>query len=55
MIIVNLSIDFYILILGLSDMGRIKYQDIFDQYFDNIVVMSIGAFTKYLRNEIFDK
>ena len=45
--------------LGLGDMSRIKYHNIFDQitlyrHCDNIVGM-IGAFIKYLHNEIFDK
>ena len=43
--------------LGLGDMSRIKYHNIFDQitlyrHCDNIVGM-IGAFIKYLHNEIF--
>ena len=46
--------------LGLGDMEKIKYHDIFDQilwyrYRNNIVVLTIGAFTKYLHNDIFDK
>ena len=46
--------------LGLGDMEKIKYHDILDQipryrYHNNIVVLTIGAFTKYLHNEIFDK
>ena len=41
-------------------MEKIKYHDIFDQipqyrYRNDIVVWTIGAFTKYLHNEIFDK
>ena len=39
---------------------KIKYHDIFDQipryrYYTDIVVLTIGAFTTYLDNEIFDK
>ena len=46
--------------LGLGDIDKIKYRNIFDQipqywYCDNIVGMTNGAFTKYLYNEIFDK
>ena len=44
--------------VGLGDMEKIKYHDIFDQiprYRNDIVVLTIGAFTKYLHNEIFDE
>ena len=47
--------------LGLGDKEKIKYHDIFDQIpryryrNDIIVVLTIGAFTKYLHNAIFDK
>ena len=46
--------------LGLGDMEKIKSHDIFDQipryrYRNDIVVLTVGAFTKYLRNEIFDE
>ena len=46
--------------LGLGNMEKIKYHDIFDQilryrYRIDTVVLTIGAFTKYLHNEIFDK
>ena len=41
-------------------MEKIKYPDIFDQipryrYCGDIVGLTIGAFTKYAHNEIFDK
>ena len=47
-------------VLGLGDLEKIKYHNVFYQilryrYCDDIVVLTIGAFTKYLHNEIFDK
>ena len=40
-------------------MEKIKYHDIFDQlpygYFGDIVEVTIGAFTKHLHNDIFEK
>ena len=46
--------------LGLGNMEKIKYHDIFDQipryrYRNDSVVLTIGAFTEYLHNEILDK
>ena len=46
--------------LGLGDMDKIKYHDILDQipqyqYYNNIVEMTVDAFTKSLHDEIFDK
>ena len=34
---------------------KIKYEDIFDLDYNNIVGMTVGAFKKSLNNEIFDK
>ena len=47
-------------VLELGDLDKIKYHDIFYQilpyrYCDDIVGLTIGAFTKYLHDEIFDK
>ena len=46
--------------VGLGDMEKIKYHNIFDQipqyrYRNDSVVLTIGAFTKYLYNDICDK
>ena len=51
---------FPLLTVGLGDMEKIKYHDIFHQipryrYRNDIVVLTNGAFTKYLHNEISDK
>ena len=56
----RLALDLTYPKLGLGNMEKIKYHNIFDQipryrYRNDIVVLTIGAFTKYLHNEIFDK